>query len=79
MWIGSHLGLYQGDTNGQPSYGNKASHPDTPLSDPKYLQERNLVLKEGVHGQVQLDLLGQSGPVLTHKRTPVQTVLIQHS
>lgn len=51
----------------------------TPLSDPKYLQERNLVLNEGVHGLVHLDLLGQSGPVLAYKDTPVQTVFIQHS
>lgn len=52
---------------------------DMPLSDPKYLQESNLVLDEGVQGHVHLDLLGQSGPVLAHKDTLVQTALIQHS
>lgn len=72
------MGVYQGDANVQPYYGNKAD-PQTFPSDPKYLQESNLVLDEGVHGQVHLDLLGQSGPVLAHKVTLVQTVLIQHS
>lgn len=44
-----------------------------------YLQEGELVLDEGVHGQVGPDLVRQRGPVLAHGRTPVQGVPVQHT
>lgn len=56
---------------------NQADPKHNPFR-PKYLQESDLVLNEGVHGLVHLDLLDQGGPVLADKDTLVQAVLIQH-
>lgn len=57
----------------------KGGWSDLSLPDRPYLQEGDLVLDEGVHGQVGLDLLCQRRPVLAHKATPVQGAPIQET